>query len=228
MEKNSFILYTEDLDIVINEFGSDEFSLGQLLIAINNYVKTKEEPQFKFEPLVSMAFKFIKNKIDRDFDKWEQTKLARSEAGKKHKGNQYSKRMEQNGTNGTSVPKMEQMEQNGTNGTNGTEYVNDYVNVNVNDYVNVNDNVSVNSKKSVPKARFTKPTKEEITDFAITNNLSTDMVDEYFDYYEGNGWKVGRNPMKDWKATYRRWCRNSFKSHKKDEIEEILNAGRDL
>lgn len=99
---------------------------------------------------------------------------------------------------------------------------------NVNDNENENDNVNVNVVKVVSKARFIKPTKEEITDFAITNNLSTDMVDEYFDYYEGNGWKVGRNPMKDWKATYRRWCRNSFKSHKKDEIEEILKAGRDL
>ena len=25
------------------------------------------------------------------------------------------------------------------------------------------------------------------------------------DYYESNGWKVGRNNMKDWKATARRW-----------------------
>ena len=28
------------------------------------------------------------------------------------------------------------------------------------------------------------------------------------DYYESNGWKVGRNPMRDWKATVRRWCRD--------------------
>ena len=25
------------------------------------------------------------------------------------------------------------------------------------------------------------------------------------DYYEANGWKVGRNPMKDWKAAVRTW-----------------------
>lgn len=27
----------------------------------------------------------------------------------------------------------------------------------------------------------------------------------FFNYYEANGWKVGRNPMKDWKAAVRNW-----------------------
>ncbi len=31
---------------------------------------------------------------------------------------------------------------------------------------------------------------------------------EFWDYYESNGWRVGRNPMKDWKAAARRWKRN--------------------
>jgi hypothetical protein len=31
----------------------------------------------------------------------------------------------------------------------------------------------------------------------------------FWDYYESNGWKVGRNPMKDWKAAVRNWQRNA-------------------
>ncbi|MPN43403.1 hypothetical protein SDC9_190962 [bioreactor metagenome] len=31
---------------------------------------------------------------------------------------------------------------------------------------------------------------------------------QFFDYYEANGWKVGRNSMKDWKAAVRTWERN--------------------
>ncbi len=31
---------------------------------------------------------------------------------------------------------------------------------------------------------------------------------EFWDYYESNGWKVGRNPMKIWKAAASRWVRN--------------------
>lgn len=31
----------------------------------------------------------------------------------------------------------------------------------------------------------------------------------FWDYYQSNGWKVGRNPMKDWKAAVRNWQRNA-------------------
>ena len=37
----------------------------------------------------------------------------------------------------------------------------------------------------------------------------------FFNYYESNGWKVGKNPMKDWQAASRNWIKNSknYKSH---------------
>jgi hypothetical protein len=31
------------------------------------------------------------------------------------------------------------------------------------------------------------------------------------DHYTANGWKVGRNPMKDWKAAVRQWERNDLR-----------------
>jgi hypothetical protein len=36
-------------------------------------------------------------------------------------------------------------------------------------------------------------------------------ADGFFDYYSSNGWKVGKNPMKDWKAAARNWRRNNQK-----------------
>ena len=33
------------------------------------------------------------------------------------------------------------------------------------------------------------------------------------DYYTSNGWKVGRNPMKDWKATVRQWNGRDNQKH---------------
>lgn len=33
------------------------------------------------------------------------------------------------------------------------------------------------------------------------------MAANFFDYYQSNGWKVGKNSMKDWKAAARRWQR---------------------
>jgi len=32
------------------------------------------------------------------------------------------------------------------------------------------------------------------------------------DHYQSNGWKVGKNSMKDWKAAVRKWEENSFEN----------------
>ena len=64
-------------------------------------------------------------------------------------------------------------------------------------------------KKKATRKVFVKPTPTEIQTYADEHQLNID-VDRFFDYYEGNGWKVGKNPMKDWKATARNWSRNSF------------------
>lgn len=35
-------------------------------------------------------------------------------------------------------------------------------------------------------------------------------AEKFFDYYQSNGWKVGKNIMKDWKAAARNWCKRNF------------------
>ena len=37
---------------------------------------------------------------------------------------------------------------------------------------------------------------------------------KFIDYYTSNGWKVGKNPMKDWKAAVRSWAHNNYQSDK--------------
>jgi hypothetical protein len=62
---------------------------------------------------------------------------------------------------------------------------------------------STNSKR-----KFKPPTYEEVQAYKEERNASVD-VDRFIDYYESNGWRVGKNPMKDWKATFRNWERNN-------------------
>lgn len=58
------------------------------------------------------------------------------------------------------------------------------------------------------RKRFTPPTPEEVMDYAFEKGLSID-AEKFCDYYESNGWKVGRNPMKDWRAAVRNWAKRS-------------------
>ena len=56
-----------------------------------------------------------------------------------------------------------------------------------------------------PRVRFQKPTVEELTAEAIKIGLPLPEVDKFLNYYESNGWKVGKNPMKSWPATMKGW-----------------------
>lgn len=54
------------------------------------------------------------------------------------------------------------------------------------------------------RGNFVKPTVEEIAGYCAERGNGIDAR-HFYDYYESNGWKVGRNPMRDWKATVRNW-----------------------
>ena len=65
---------------------------------------------------------------------------------------------------------------------------------------------NIDSKKRA--SRFTQPTLEEVQAYCIERGNSVDPQ-RFVDYYSSNGWKVGKNPMKDWKAAVRTWERNN-------------------
>ena len=65
------------------------------------------------------------------------------------------------------------------------------------------DAASVNALKKRP-ATFSKPTVPDIIGYVLEISSTVDAK-SFWDYYESNGWRVGRNPMKDWRATVRQW-----------------------
>ena len=54
------------------------------------------------------------------------------------------------------------------------------------------------------KKRFRPPTVEEVEAYCFERNNKVD-AERFVDFYASNGWKVGKNPMKDWKAAVRTW-----------------------
>ena len=56
-----------------------------------------------------------------------------------------------------------------------------------------------------PKRKnFVKPTVEEIAAFCKEKNYTVN-AQQFFNYYESNGWKIGRNAMKSWQAAVQNW-----------------------
>lgn len=72
------------------------------------------------------------------------------------------------------------------------------------------DTKECDNKKSRRKT-FKKPSPDEIADYMeqLVGKRPEVEHQKFYDYYESNGWKVSRNPMKDWKATVRNWLRRN-------------------
>ena len=60
---------------------------------------------------------------------------------------------------------------------------------------------------SPPHKKFSPPTVEDVAAYCRERGNGVD-AERFCAYYQANGWKVGRNPMKDWKAAVRTWERD--------------------
>ena len=84
-------------------------------------------------------------------------------------------------------------------------------NIDINKNTNINKEI-VTKTTNRPRVKFVKPTVEEIEAFAKEQNLRNLDAQYFYNYYESNGWMVGKNHMKDWKATAKNWNRRELKN----------------
>lgn len=80
--------------------------------------------------------------------------------------------------------------------------------------------------------RFHKPSISEIQQYC-EERKNTINAEKFFNYYEANGWKVGKNKMKDWKACIRTWEQNEKKYNQtsqknnfnKSDLDDKISLG---
>ena len=89
----------------------------------------------------------------------------------------------------------------------------------------VQDKDIVIVKEKAKAKRFVKPTLDEVANY-IQERKSFKIVDaeKFFDFYSSNGWRVGKNAMKDWKAAVRTWEKNSITEQTKSKVEQSLDT----
>jgi hypothetical protein len=81
---------------------------------------------------------------------------------------------------------------------------------NENENENIIDNVVIDKPIEEKPKRFVKPTIEQLEAYMEERGMNN-IANRFYDHYEANGWKIGKNSMKDWKASVRTWEPN----HKK-------------
>jgi len=74
------------------------------------------------------------------------------------------------------------------------------------------------TKKQVK--RFVKPTPQELIEHFESKGSNQDQAERFFNHYESNGWKVGRNSMKSWKAAVSNWLKNNYSQPAQQQIQQ--------
>lgn len=214
MKKETFLFYADWLNVIRDLPSEVQLEVYQAIAEYAIYGNLIE-----LKPLAKVAFGFVKQTIDRDTQKYISISEKRSEAGKKG-----GRRLKDNELEESNEKQKKQLLSEKSKKSNCL--LNDNDNVNDNDIsflkketksdVAVSDLENENSESPIetiqtPKEqssggrkRFTIPTPEEVQ--AYCEDRKNGILGQQFcDFYSSKGWKIGKEPMKDWKAAVRTW-----------------------
>lgn len=90
--------------------------------------------------------------------------------------------------------------------------------INTDSYPNKNSDVNPDIEKAT--GRFTPPTAREVHDYCQEMGYHINE-EKYISYYQSNGWKVGKNKMKDWKAAVRTWVQKDKEYNQQSKQEQV-------
>ena len=83
------------------------------------------------------------------------------------------------------------------------------------------------AKAPKPRKVFTPPTIDDVKAYCKERNNKVDP-EHWYAHYTANGWMVGRNKMKDWKASVRTWEKNGYSSGRKDKQAQPIEYKEEL
>lgn len=89
--------------------------------------------------------------------------------------------------------------------------------------IDIDKDIKEKNKKEKATSRFIPPTLDVVKAYCSERGNNVDP-ERFIDYYTANGWKVGKNKMKDWKATVRTWEKNSYSGNKGGSNIQVING----
>lgn len=176
---------------------------GMLLDALLDY-PDKGDPAFD-DPLLDTVWLFIGNTLSENERKYEETSKKRSEAGKRGNKKRWG-----------ATDDIASI----ANATDDIANIAISKSISKSTDTKVSDSSSAEALPPTPKSRFSPPDVETVKSYFAEKGGTEAQAIRFHAYYESNGWKVGRNPMKNWKAAASGWI-----SRDRDEAKKA-NAPR--
>ena len=213
MKKETFLFYADWLNVIRDLPSEVQLEVYQAIAEYAIY-----DNLIELKPLAKVAFGFIKQTIDRDTQKYISISEKRSEAGKrggrplknnelKESNEKQKKQLLSEKSKKSNCPLNDNDNDNDISFLEKKKQKSDVV---VSDLENENSESPIETLQ-IPKEqsgggrkRFIIPTPEEVQ--AYCDERKNGILGQQFcDFYSSKGWKIGKEPMKDWKAAVRTW-----------------------
>ena len=204
MSRNAFISWYKMFVRLESVFeAAPDDAAGRALKASFVYARTGEVPEL--DPVANILFSSIRPSIDESAGTFENISARNRENGKKGgRPTKHSTPETQNNPENPNNPEKAEVR---------SKKIEDRSK-------KIEDNTRVRRTVSPSSARAKPPTEDESIDFFVINGSSAQEAKRFFDYYTANGWKVGRNSMKDWKAAARNWMRRAGEYNSKQPCKQ--------
>jgi len=93
---------------------------------------------------------------------------------------------------------------------------------------NIKSNIKVkNNMLNSARTRFTSPTLDEVEAYCAERGNGVDPQ-QFIDFYTSKGWKVGDQPMKDWKAAVRTWEKRDGRQAGQERTKSFADIWREM
>ena len=93
---------------------------------------------------------------------------------------------------------------------------------------NIKSNIKVkNNMLNSARTRFTSPTLDEVEAYCAERGNGIDPQ-QFIDFYTSKGWKVGDQPMKDWKAAVRTWEKRDGRQAGQERTKSFADIWREM
>ena len=208
-KRTSFILLLEHVH-TMEELTDEEF--GRFVRAYAAYVEAGTEPEFS-DRSMRMMWKTVKAFDEMNVQKYSNTSEARQEAGRKGAEKRWksdSKAIDANSKNSkchfANSKNSKCHFANSKNSLSVSESESESV------YKEISPNGDIKKGADAPTptletktARFHPPDIAEVKAYFAEKGGTNAQAERFFTYYESNGWRVGKNPMKKWKAAASGW-----------------------
>lgn len=211
MKKETFLFYADWLNVIRDLPSEVQLEVYQAIAEYAIY-----DNLIELKPLAKVAFGFIKQTIDRDTQKYISISEKRSEAGKR--GGRPLKNNELKESNEKQKKQLLSEKSKKSNcplndNDNDISFLKKETKSDFSSFESLENENSESPIETLqtPKEqsgggrkKFTIPTPEEVQ--AYCDERKNGILGQQFcDFYSSKGWKIGKEPMKDWKAAVRTW-----------------------